>query len=52
MAIGGAILLIDPFSSILALAVMAGIWLLLLGLMEIGHAIALRSRARHLERTS
>jgi uncharacterized membrane protein HdeD (DUF308 family) len=52
MAIGGAILLIDPFSSILALAVMAGIWLLLLGLMEIGHAIALRSRARHLERMS
>ncbi|MDH6140245.1 MULTISPECIES: HdeD family acid-resistance protein [Kitasatospora] len=47
-AVAGAILLIDPFRSILALAVMAGIWLLALGVIEIGHAIALRSQAKRL----
>ncbi|MFE0462762.1 HdeD family acid-resistance protein [Kitasatospora sp. NPDC058965] len=47
-AIAGVILLVDPFNSILALTVMAGIWLVLIGLVEIGHAISLRSRAKHL----
>ncbi|GAA1936380.1 HdeD family acid-resistance protein [Kitasatospora viridis] len=47
-ALAGVILLVDPFSSIYALAVMAGIWLLLIGVVEIGHAISLRSRTRHL----
>ncbi|WP_035844792.1 HdeD family acid-resistance protein [Kitasatospora azatica] len=47
-AVAGVILLVDPFNSIFALAVMAGIWLVLIGLVEIGHAIALRSRAKQL----
>ncbi|MCC9306588.1 DUF308 domain-containing protein [Kitasatospora sp. RB6PN24] len=47
-ALAGTILLVDPFSSILALAVMAGIWLLVIGLIEIGHAVSLRSQAKRL----
>jgi uncharacterized membrane protein HdeD (DUF308 family) len=47
MALAGVILLVDPFSSLLALAVMAGIWLVILGVMEIVHAFSLRSRAKH-----
>ncbi|MFE9423607.1 HdeD family acid-resistance protein [Kitasatospora sp. NPDC006697] len=47
-ALAGTILLVDPFSSIFALAVMAGIWLVLIGVVEIAHAITLRSRAKRL----
>jgi uncharacterized membrane protein HdeD (DUF308 family) len=47
-ALAGAILLIDPFSTIFALAVMAGIWLLILGVIEIGHAHSLRSQTKRL----
>ncbi|PYC87418.1 hypothetical protein C7C46_04885 [Streptomyces tateyamensis] len=47
-AIAGVILLVDPFGSILALTVMAGIWLVLIGLVELGHAVSLRSEAKRL----
>jgi uncharacterized membrane protein HdeD (DUF308 family) len=48
VAVAGIILITDPFGSIAALTLMAGIWLIIIGVVEIGHAISLRSRLRHL----
>jgi uncharacterized membrane protein HdeD (DUF308 family) len=44
--LGGIVLISDPIGSLAALAVLAGIWLIVLGAVEIGHAITLRSEAR------
>ncbi|MGK4585637.1 HdeD family acid-resistance protein [Kitasatospora sp. HPMI-4] len=46
--IAGIVLIVSPFRSIAALTLVAGIWLIVLGLMEIIHAIQLRSRMRKL----
>jgi uncharacterized membrane protein HdeD (DUF308 family) len=46
--IAGIVLIISPFRSIAALTLVAGIWLIVLGLMEIIHAIQLRSRTKKL----
>jgi uncharacterized membrane protein HdeD (DUF308 family) len=43
-ALAGIVLITDPIGSLAALAVLSGIWLIVLGGAEIGHAIALRSR--------
>jgi uncharacterized membrane protein HdeD (DUF308 family) len=47
-AVAGIILITDPFRSIAALTLMAGIWLIVIGCVEIGHAVSLRSQARRL----
>ncbi|CAM5310901.1 Membrane protein OS=Streptomyces antimycoticus OX=68175 GN=SANT12839_086260 PE=4 SV=1 [Streptomyces antimycoticus] len=41
--LGGIILIVAPFGSITALTVVAGIWLLALGIIEIMHGIQLRA---------
>jgi uncharacterized membrane protein HdeD (DUF308 family) len=41
--IAGIVLVVSPFSSIVALAVVAGIWLIVIGVMEIVHALWLRT---------
>ncbi|WP_413104656.1 HdeD family acid-resistance protein [Streptomyces sp. Inha503] len=41
--LGGIILIVAPFGSITALSVVAGIWLLALGIIEIMHGIQLRT---------
>lgn len=46
MALAGVLLIVDPIGSLAALALLAGIWLVVLGAMEIGHAFVLR-RAVH-----
>ncbi|MEU1630039.1 HdeD family acid-resistance protein [Streptomyces sp. NPDC020096] len=46
--IGGIVLIVEPFHSITALTLVAGIWLIALGLVEIVHGIQLRTRIRHL----
>jgi uncharacterized membrane protein HdeD (DUF308 family) len=45
-ALAGIVLIVDPVGSLSALAVLAGIWLVVLGVVEVAHAFALRSRAR------
>jgi uncharacterized membrane protein HdeD (DUF308 family) len=45
-AIAGVVLITDPIGSLATLALLAGVWLIVLGAMEIGHAFGLRSRAR------
>jgi uncharacterized membrane protein HdeD (DUF308 family) len=45
-AIAGVVLITDPIGSLATLALLAGVWLIILGGMEIGHAFGLRSRAR------
>ncbi len=44
--LGGVVLIVAPFGSLAALTVVAGIWLLALGVTEIAHAVRLRSRLR------
>ncbi|GAA1904487.1 HdeD family acid-resistance protein [Streptantibioticus ferralitis] len=46
--LGGIVLIIAPFHSIAALTLVAGIWLIALGVVEIVHGIQLRIRLRHL----
>lgn len=46
MALAGVLLIVDPIGSLATLALLAGIWLVVLGAMEIGHAFVLR-RAVH-----
>ena len=43
----GVVLIVSPFGSIAALTVVAGIWLVGLGVVETVHALRLRSRRRH-----
>jgi uncharacterized membrane protein HdeD (DUF308 family) len=45
-ALAGIVLITDPIGSLATLAVLSGIWLLVLGAVEIGHAFALRSATR------
>ena len=46
MALAGVVLIVDPIGSLATLTVLAGIWLVVLGGMEIGHAFVLRRAAR------
>jgi uncharacterized membrane protein HdeD (DUF308 family) len=44
--IAGIVLVVSPFSSIATLAVVAGIWLIALGAMEVVHGLQLRGQMR------
>jgi uncharacterized membrane protein HdeD (DUF308 family) len=44
--IAGIVLITAPFTSIAALTLVSGIWLVVLGVMEVVHAIQLRVRLR------
>ncbi|MCQ4084731.1 HdeD family acid-resistance protein [Streptomyces sp. RB6PN25] len=46
--LAGIVLIISPFGSIAALTLVAGIWLLALGITEVVHGVQLRSRVEHL----
>jgi len=50
-AIAGVVLLVSPFRSIAVLTVLAGIWLLVVGVTEIATALRLRRGAKELPRT-
>jgi uncharacterized membrane protein HdeD (DUF308 family) len=41
--VAGIVLIVSPFGSIVALAVVAGVWLIVIGVMEIVHALWLRT---------
>ncbi|MCL7378245.1 HdeD family acid-resistance protein [Streptomyces sp. 35G-GA-8] len=46
--LAGVVLIVSPFGSLAALALVAGIWLIILGVVEVVHALQLRLlRARH-----
>jgi uncharacterized membrane protein HdeD (DUF308 family) len=47
-ALAGVVLIISPFGSIAALTLVSGIWLIVLGVFEVVHAIRLRIRAGRL----
>jgi uncharacterized membrane protein HdeD (DUF308 family) len=49
LAIAGIVVIVSPLASIAALAVLAGIWLLVLGIWQIVEAFVLR---RHIERAT
>ncbi len=42
--LGGVVLIVSPFRSVSALTVVAGIWLIVLGVTETAHAVRLRAR--------
>ena len=46
--LGGIIVISWPIGSLFTLAVFTGIWLIVVGLVEVIHAFSLRSRVRHL----
>lgn len=46
-ALAGIVLITSPITSIATLTLLAGIWLVVLGVMEVVHAIQLRLRLRH-----
>jgi len=46
--VAGVVLIVSPFASIATLTVVAGIWLIVLGGLEILHAIQLRTQLRRL----
>src|SRR5215471_19521802 len=48
LAIGGVVIILAPLDSIFALAVLGGIWLIIIGVWEIVDAFILRSHAKEL----
>jgi len=48
LAIGGVVIILAPLDSIFALAVLGGIWLIIIGVWEIVEAFILRSHAKEL----
>lgn len=50
-ALAGIVLIVSPFGSLTVLAVVSGIWLIVLGIIGVWHALQLRSMSRpeHLE---
>lgn len=50
-ALAGIVLIVSPFGSLTVLAVVSGIWLIVLGIIGVWHALQLRtmSRTEHLE---
>ncbi|KUJ38174.1 hypothetical protein ADL25_25110 [Streptomyces sp. NRRL F-5122] len=49
--VAGIVLIVSPFASIAVLTLVAGWWLLVVGVVEIVTAIRIRSRAQHIPRT-
>ncbi|MET8636176.1 HdeD family acid-resistance protein [Streptomyces sp. NPDC004074] len=49
--VAGVVLIVSPFTSIAVLTLVAGWWLLVVGVVEIVTAIRIRGRARHIPRT-
>jgi uncharacterized membrane protein HdeD (DUF308 family) len=45
-ALAGVVLIVSPFHSLTVLAVVSGIWLLVLGVMGVAHALQLRTLSR------
>jgi uncharacterized membrane protein HdeD (DUF308 family) len=50
-AIAGVVLIVDPVGSLAALAVLAGVWLIVLGVVEIGHAFSMHRSAHRLRQS-
>jgi uncharacterized membrane protein HdeD (DUF308 family) len=48
LAIGGIVIIVSPLNSIWALAVLSGIWLIIIGVWQIVEAFILRSHAHEL----
>ena len=46
--VAGVVLIVSPIGSLLTLTVVAGVWLLAIGVMEIVHAVWLRTHVRRL----
>ncbi|WP_269859299.1 HdeD family acid-resistance protein [Streptomyces sp. RPT161] len=46
--LAGIVLIVEPFRSIATLTLVTGIWLVVLGVVEVVHGIQLRTRIRHL----
>lgn len=46
--LGGIVLIVEPFRSIATLTLIAGIWLVVLGVVEVVHSIQLRTRVSRL----
>ncbi len=46
--VAGIVLIVSPFTSIVTLAVVAGVWLVALGVVEIVHGVQLRAHLRRL----
>jgi uncharacterized membrane protein HdeD (DUF308 family) len=44
--VAGIVLIVSPFGSLVALAVVAGVWLIVIGVMEIVHGLRLRTHLR------
>ncbi|MEW2300335.1 HdeD family acid-resistance protein [Streptomyces sp. NPDC006655] len=49
--IAGIVLIVSPFKSVAVLTLVAGIWLVVVGIVEIVSSFGLRGRARHVPRT-
>ncbi|MEU2773208.1 HdeD family acid-resistance protein [Streptomyces sp. NPDC007162] len=49
--IAGIVLIVSPFKSVAVLTLVAGIWLVVVGIVEIVSSFGLRGRARHIPRT-
>jgi uncharacterized membrane protein HdeD (DUF308 family) len=47
--IAGAVVLVSPISSIVALAIVAGVWLVVIGTTQIVWALSARSTAKKVE---
>ncbi|MER5520103.1 HdeD family acid-resistance protein [Streptomyces sp. NPDC002763] len=48
--IAGIVLIVSPFESVAVLTLVAGIWLVVVGIVEIISAFGIRSRAKHIPR--
>ncbi|MFM9370559.1 HdeD family acid-resistance protein [Streptomyces sp. Da 82-17] len=47
-ALAGVVLIVSPFESVAVLTLWGGLWLLVVGVVEIGTAFQVRSRAKHI----
>ncbi|WP_328466197.1 HdeD family acid-resistance protein [Streptomyces sp. NBC_00448] len=45
--VAGIVLIVSPFGSLTALTIVSGVWLIVLGVAEVVHAISLRSLTTH-----
>ncbi len=52
LAIGGIVIIVSPLSSIVTLAVLAGIWLIVIGVWQVIEAVLLRRRGPEMLRDS
>ncbi|MEU2420537.1 HdeD family acid-resistance protein [Streptomyces sp. NPDC007851] len=49
--IAGIVLIVSPFQSVAVLTLVAGIWLVVVGIVEIVSSFGIRGRAKHIPRT-